>query len=103
MKMTRAEALRSLIARIAAVFACAGAGCCSPSNTRRCVTVQPGYRGAGAWSRSTTRATAGGRWPPPTRCRRRRTRPTPDGAQASEVYQNVQVLGDLERRPSSPA
>ena len=87
--------LRSLIARIAGCHGGARRGLLFTFEHPPVQSVQTGYRGTGH----------GADLPPgdrrgPGQGRQRRARPPqdpadPDGAPASEVYQNVQVLGDL--------
>jgi photosynthetic reaction center cytochrome c subunit len=94
MKMTREEALRSLIGRIAAVFVVVfGAGLLFTFEYPPVLTVQTGFRGVGLeqnFHPATVEAlVAVNQVPAP------QDPADPDGAPASEVYQNVQVLGDL--------
>ena len=94
MKMTREEALRSLILRIAGVFAVVfGAGLLFTFEYPPVLSVQTGFRGVGLeqnFHPATVEALAVANQVPAPQ-----DPADPDGAPASEVYQNVQVLGDL--------
>jgi photosynthetic reaction center cytochrome c subunit len=94
MKMTREEALRSLIARIAGVFVVVlGAGLLFTFEYPPVLTVQTGFRGVALeqnFHPATVEALAAVNQVPAPQ-----DPADPDAAPASEVYQNVQVLGDL--------
>ena len=88
------EALRSLIARIAAVFVVVlGAGLLFTFEYPPVLTVQTGFRGVALeqnFHPATVEALAAVNQVPAPQ-----DPADPDAAPASEVYQNVQVLGDL--------